>query len=62
MKCVVVYFTQTGNTEKIAKAIQNGITQSGNSCDIIKIQDAIKEMLKCNNAKAIKFGTGDKCL
>ncbi|MEJ2739397.1 MAG: EFR1 family ferrodoxin [Dehalococcoidia bacterium] len=40
MKCVIVYFSQTGNTEKIAKAIQEGITQSGNSCDIIKIQDA----------------------
>ena len=25
MKCIVIYFSQTGNTEKVAKAIQKGV-------------------------------------
>ncbi len=40
MKCVIVYFSQTGNTEKIAKAIQAGIKKTAGNCDIIKMQDA----------------------
>lgn len=40
MRCIVIYFSQTGNTEKIAKAIQVGVKQAGSNCDLIKIQDA----------------------
>ena len=29
MKCIVVYFSQTGNTEKIARSIQKGVQQIG---------------------------------
>jgi ferredoxin len=39
MKCIVIYLSQTGNTEKIAKAIQTGIMQIAGSCDIAKIKD-----------------------
>ena len=40
MKCLIVYFSQTGNTEKVAKAIQAGIKEAGVHCDITGIKDA----------------------
>jgi ferredoxin len=40
MKCVIIYFSQTGNTEKIALAIQAGVKQIAGHCDILKIKDA----------------------
>jgi len=40
MKCVVIYFSQTGNTEKVAKAIQIGVKQAAGHCDIVKIKEA----------------------
>jgi flavodoxin/NAD-dependent dihydropyrimidine dehydrogenase PreA subunit len=40
MKSIIIYFSQTGNTEKIAKAIQAGIKQIAGHCDILKIKDA----------------------
>ena len=39
MKCIVIYFSQTGNTEKIAKAIHTGVKQIAGHCDIAKIKD-----------------------
>jgi flavodoxin/NAD-dependent dihydropyrimidine dehydrogenase PreA subunit len=40
MKCIVIYFSQTGNTEKVAKAIQAGVKQTAGHCDIVKIKEA----------------------
>lgn len=40
MKSIVVYFSQTGNTEKVAKAIQAGIEQVAGNCDIAKLKEA----------------------
>jgi flavodoxin/NAD-dependent dihydropyrimidine dehydrogenase PreA subunit len=40
MKCVVIYYSQTGNTEKIAQAIQQGIKSATKHCDLVKIKDA----------------------
>jgi ferredoxin/flavodoxin len=40
MKCAVVYFSQTGNTEKMAKAIQRGIADVAGNCDLIPLKDA----------------------
>ena len=40
MKCIVIYFSQTGNTEKIAKAIHNGLKQIAGYCDIVPIKAA----------------------
>jgi flavodoxin/NAD-dependent dihydropyrimidine dehydrogenase PreA subunit len=40
MKCVVIYFSQTGSTEKIAKAIHEGVKKAAGNCDILKIKDA----------------------
>ena len=40
MKCIVIYFSQTGNTEKIAKAIQTGVKQAAGNCDLAEIRQA----------------------
>lgn len=40
MKCVVIYFSQTGNTEKIARAIQTGIKQIAGNCDLLTVKEA----------------------
>jgi ferredoxin len=40
MKSIIIYFSQTGNTEKIALAIQEGVKQATGQCDIVKIKDA----------------------
>lgn len=40
MKCVIIYFSLTGNTEKVALAIQKGVKQAAGHCDIIPIKDA----------------------
>jgi flavodoxin/Fe-S-cluster-containing hydrogenase component 2 len=40
MKNIVIYFSQTGNTEKVARAIETGIKQFTGHCDIVKIKDA----------------------
>ena len=45
MKCVVIYFSQTGNTEKIAKAIQVGVKQIAGTCDILSLKEANPKIL-----------------
>ena len=40
MKCVVIYFSQTGNTEKVAKAIHTGVKHIAGHCDILPIKEA----------------------
>jgi flavodoxin/ferredoxin len=40
MKSIVIYFSQTGNTEKVAFAIQSGIKQVSGQCDIARLQDS----------------------
>jgi flavodoxin/ferredoxin len=40
MKCIVIYFSQTGNTEKVAKAIQKGIKRAAGHCDITTLKEA----------------------
>lgn len=40
MKSIIIYYSQTGNTEKVARAIQTGIIQVTGQCDLVKIQDA----------------------
>jgi flavodoxin/ferredoxin len=39
MKCAVVFFSQTGNTEKIARAIQTGVRQITGHCDLLPIKE-----------------------
>jgi flavodoxin/formate hydrogenlyase subunit 6/NADH:ubiquinone oxidoreductase subunit I len=40
MKSIIIYFSQTGNTEKIALAIQKGLIQITGQCDLVKIKEA----------------------
>ena len=40
MKILVSYFSQTGNTEKIAKGIYEEASQ-GNQADLKKLEDAV---------------------
>jgi flavodoxin/ferredoxin len=40
VRCALIYFSQTGNTEKIAGAVQTGVKQAAGHCDIVKIKEA----------------------
>jgi flavodoxin/NAD-dependent dihydropyrimidine dehydrogenase PreA subunit len=46
MKSVVIYFSLTDNTEKVALAIQRGLKAVTGQCDILKIKDANPRRLK----------------
>ena len=39
MKSIIIYFSQTGNTELIAKTIQKGIKEAAGHCDLFKIKE-----------------------
>ena len=39
MKAIIIYYSQTGNTKKIAESIQTGIRESAGQCDIARLQD-----------------------
>jgi flavodoxin len=38
-KAIVVYYSQTGNTKKVAQAIHKGISQAGEQCDLARLKD-----------------------
>lgn len=38
-KCVVVYSSMTGNTEKAARAIRKGLEEAAGSCDVFSMRD-----------------------
>jgi flavodoxin/formate hydrogenlyase subunit 6/NADH:ubiquinone oxidoreductase subunit I len=40
MKSIIIYFSLTGNTKKVAHAIHNGISQSMERCDIATLKKA----------------------
>jgi len=46
MKCVVIYFSLTGNTELVARAIQVGVKQAAGNCDIFPIKEANPRKLR----------------
>jgi len=39
MKSVVIYYSQTGNTKKIAQALQKGIIKQTGQCDIARVKE-----------------------
>lgn len=45
MKCLIIYYSQTGNTRKIAKAIQKGALQTGCRCDLVPVKEATPHIL-----------------
>lgn len=40
LKCIIIYFSLTGNTEMVAQAMQKGIIQATGNCDIIPMKEA----------------------
>ncbi|MFX0080624.1 MAG: EFR1 family ferrodoxin [Candidatus Hodarchaeota archaeon] len=55
MNVLLIYFSQTGGTEKIAFKIQEGILNSDNNCDIIEMKKA--ENINLNKYDLIGIGT-----
>lgn len=45
MKVLVIYFSQTGGTEKIANTICQGILETGNDCELVQMKDALTKNL-----------------
>jgi len=45
-KIIVAYWSQTGNTEAMAKAIANGITEAGKEVEVLEISKVSLEELK----------------
>ena len=39
MKSIVIYYSQSGNTRKVARAIHKGMEQKAEPCDISQIKD-----------------------
>jgi NAD-dependent dihydropyrimidine dehydrogenase PreA subunit len=39
LKSIVIYYSMTGNTRKIAQAIQAGIVEGGIACDLARLKD-----------------------
>jgi len=39
MKSIVIYYSQSGNTKKIAQALQKGISRQTGQCDIARLKD-----------------------
>ena len=52
---IIVYDSTTGNTEKVAQEILNGVKESGASVEMKKVADASVEELR--KAKAIVLGS-----
>ena len=38
MKCIIIYFSQSGNTKKIARAIWRGMNPWVEQCDLVSIE------------------------
>lgn len=55
MKTIIVYFSQTGNTEKVARAIAKGIENTDNAYSLTTLQEVTLEKLK--NYDLIGIGT-----
>jgi ferredoxin len=45
VKTLIVYYSQTGNTGKIARAIQAGVAAQAGSCDIARVKDVEPDLL-----------------
>ncbi len=53
-KVTVLYWSGTGNTEIMANAIADGVKNAGNPVDVVKFEDANKDMVI--NSELIAFG------
>ncbi len=55
MKAIVIYYSQTGNTKKMAHAIARGVEKENGQCDCVRFQNISYEMLA--DYDLIGFGT-----
>lgn len=44
-KMLIIYYSRTGNTEKMAQAVQNGVREEGIEVVLKKVEDAVPEEL-----------------
>jgi flavodoxin/ferredoxin len=61
MKSVVIYYSQTGNTKKIAQALQKGITRQTGQCDIARVKEIKPEELVKYDLIGIGAPTWSSC-
>ena len=54
MKCAVIYDSRTGNTQKAAEWIAEGMAESGAECGVFKIDGVDEEFVK--EAKGVVIG------
>lgn len=52
-KVLVVYFSQTGNTEAMAKAVAEGVEAAGKEAQLVEAENASAADLKAANAFAL---------
>jgi len=61
MKSIVIYYSQTGNTKKIAQALQKGITQQTGQCHIARVKEIKPEELVNYDLIGIGAPTWSSC-
>ena len=57
MKSIVLYYSMTGNTKKIAQGLQKGIIERTGQCDLVRLKDAKTKKLNLANYDLIGIGT-----
>ena len=60
MKSLIIYYSQTGNTKKVAHAIRRGMSQLVEQCDITKVKEVKPEDV--NKYDLIGLGSPVCCL
>lgn len=53
-KTTIIYWSGTGNTEMMANAVLEGIKDVGNPVDLVRVEDANKDMVV--NSELLAFG------
>jgi NAD-dependent dihydropyrimidine dehydrogenase PreA subunit len=61
IKSVVIYYSQTGNTKKIAQALQKGIMQQTGQCDLVRVKEIKPEDLAKYDLIGIGAPTWSSC-
>jgi ferredoxin len=61
MKSIVIYYSQTGNTKKIAQAIQKGIISQTGQCDLVRVKEIKPEALVKYDLIGIGAPTWSSC-
>ena len=61
MKSIVIYYSQTGNTKKIAQALQKGIINQTGQCDLARVKEIKPEELAKYDLIGIGAPTWSSC-